>query len=71
MILIGKSLYFFKYREYSTIVTGAPRQIRAQPGYDLKIGSRSIRIGFLIGIVIAIAVSKSGSDFKMYIADRF
>ena len=59
MILIGKSLYFFKYREYSTIVTGAPQQLRAQPGFDLKIGSRSIRIGFSIGIVIAIAISCS------------
>jgi hypothetical protein len=37
----------------------------------MKFGSRSIRISFSIGIVIAFAISKTGSDFKMKIADRF
>jgi hypothetical protein len=33
--------------------------------FHVKIGSRSIRIRFSIGIVIAITISKSGSDLKM------
>jgi hypothetical protein len=37
----------------------------------VKIGSRSIRIRFSIGIVIAIAILKSMIDLKMKIADRF
>jgi len=36
----------------------------------LKIMIRLIRITFWIGIVIAIAIPKSGSDLKTKIADR-
>jgi len=37
----------------------------------LKIMIRLIRITFWIGIVIAIAIPKSGSGLKTKIADRF
>jgi len=33
--------------------------------FQIETGSRSIRIGFSIGIIVAIAIPKSGSGFKM------
>jgi len=47
-------------------------QIGTKPrtGFHKKIGSRSIRIRFSIGIVIAITILKSLIDLKMKTADR-
>jgi hypothetical protein len=53
------------------IPAGTAGYSQSRSGLDLKFRSRSIRIGFSIGITIAIVISKSLIDFKIKNGDRF